>query len=343
MKHILRSLIAFLIVMTVSCDRIVDFPAEESGKIYIKGIMKDSGQSKIEIGVSQPVGGAEDVSPKDVAVILNADGKRIELTPDVIDEDILTYTTDFRFAAGQKLSIMTTCNGLTDAQAEVVVPAEIPDVLILRSETDSYRRDSPGQYADQLKTLWCFNIRLGEIPDESPYLGVQVLKRKQYEYTGNVPVHEIDILEKETDVVETDNLYVNTSIGENGTFSSFETDMVVEFEGGETVIAKAKERDGYIWTDAWVEPGKRTLYSSSYNPIMGENYAIYQFYEYKIRIYRLSSETYNYLRARFILNYSTLPTHFGFTPVTYTYTNIVSGIGLFGAVTTYESEWTRYE
>ena len=344
MKHVMKILIIFLVGMTVSCDRIVDFPAEGSGKVYVNALMTDNGRSRIEIGVCQPVGSIENAKPEEVTVILTADGDNVELTADAYDPErkIIAYSTDYRFAAGQKLSLKTFCQGLPDTRSEVVVPAEIPELQILRSEVESYKTDLPEQNIDKLNTLWYFNIRLDEKPEEESYFGVQIIKRNQFEYSGDVPDYEKEQMENKAGVVEVADLYVNGSIAENGELSSMETDMVIDFDGGETVIAKAKERDGYSWTDAWIEPGKRILYSSSYNPALGVNYAIYQYYEYKVRLYRLSSDTYSYLRGRYIIDNSALPVHLGFTPATYTYTNVAGGIGMCGAVTVYESEWTRY-
>jgi hypothetical protein len=37
-----------------------------------------------------------------------------------------------------------------------------------------------------------------------------------------------------------------------------------------------------------------------------------------------------------------VPIHLGFTPATYTYTNIEGGLGMFGAVSVYESDWIRF-
>lgn len=345
MKHRIESLIIFLITMAVSCDKAVDFPAEESGKIYINAIMTDTGLSKMDVGISQPIGGTKSESAQNVKLTLTADGETVELVPDAdkLREGILSLTTDTRFTAGQELTVRASCNGLPSVCAEVTIPAELPEILVLKSEAESYKTDSPGQYTDQRTRLWKFDAKLREFPDEESYFGMQVIKRKLYEYYGEVPDDEKKRLEKEAGISEVDDLYVNTIMEVNGAISSIETQMVVEFDGGETAIAQASGNSGQIWINAWVKPTEKTLLSTKYDPIMGINYAIYEYYEYKIKIYRLSYETYCYLKARYISDNTTLPLHLGFTPATYTYTNVVGGIGIFAAVTTYESEWTRYE
>lgn len=40
---------------------------------------------------------------------------------------------------------------------------------------------------------------------------------------------------------------------------------------------------------------------------------------------------------------SDAPIHLGFSPVTYTYTNVEGGLGMFWAMSVYESDWKYYE
>ena len=91
-----------------------------------------------------------------------------------------------------------------------------------------------------------------------------------------------------------------------------------------------------------VEPTKRTILSSGFDALTGLSYAVYQSYEYRIRLYRISAETYDYLAARYVGKNSFLPVYMGFTPPVYVYTNISGGAGMFGTASTYESEWLRY-
>lgn len=339
MKYRTLILMLSLVVMALSCDRLVDFPAEETGKIYVNAIMTDTGDSRMQIAVSQPVGGTAGISGKNMEVSLTADGETVELTREsgTLSEGMLAYKTDARFSAGQELAFQASCDGLPSVHAKVVVPAEIPEIQIFKSETDSYRTDSPGQQIDGIRRLWQFHVRLDETPYEGSYIGVQVIRRKMYEYSGNVPEAEKDAMEKEAGVEEADDLYVRSVMEGNGEISSIATETVVYFDGGETAVTKA------AWINAWVRPTEKTLVESAYSPVTGVNYAIYQYYEYRIKVYRFSPEMYSYIRARYVSDNSVLPSHLGFTPPTYTYTNIVGGIGVFGAVTAYESEWTRYE
>ena len=93
-----------------------------------------------------------------------------------------------------------------------------------------------------------------------------------------------------------------------------------------------------------ITPSSGGLVSGHFNISAPErDYEIYEYWEYKMLLYRLSDEIYKHMKARYIRDYYPLEPSLGFTPVTYTYTNITGGLGVFGGVSGYGSEWTRIE
>ena len=344
MRRYIRSLILFISSAFVSCEKTVDFPAEESGRIYVNALVKDNGQSRIDIGIAKPIGAEDNAYLGYLKLVLEADGKPVELTPDPVNSgnDMLSYTTDAVFSPGQKLTLQASCGDLPSVHAEAAVPARIPEVKILKGESQSYKNDGAGMDTDELKTLWVFTAQIDESPDDETCFGMQVLKRKVFEYEGNVPDHEREMLEKEELIEQTDDLYVNGLLPDNGELSSIDPEMVVDFDGGETFISRSKGNYGKATVSAMVEPTKRTILSSGFDALTGLSYAVYQSYEYRIRLYRISAETYDYLAARYVGKNSFLPVYMGFTPPVYVYTNVSGGAGMFGTASTYESEWVRY-
>lgn len=344
MRNYIRLLILVISTAFVSCEKTVDFPAGESGRIYVNALIKDNGQSRIDIGIAKPIGAADNSYLEYLKLALEADGKQVELTPDPVNsgDDLLSYATDAVFSPGQKLTLQASCGYLPQIRAEAAVPTPIPEVKILKAESQSYKNDGAGMDTDELKTLWVFTVQIDESPDDETCFGIQVLKRKVFEYEGNVPEHEREMLEKEALIEQADDLYVNGSLPENGELSSIDPEMVVDFDGGETFISRSKGNYGKATVSVMVEPTRRTIVSSGFDALMGLSYAVYQSYEYKIRLYRLSAETYNYLAARYVGQNSLLPSYMGFTPPVYVYTNVSGGAGTFGTVSTYESEWVRY-
>ena len=161
-----------------------------------------------------------------------------------------------------------------------------------------------------------------------------------YEFIGEVYRPE----DYEMGLVEIDDLYVSSNVSNgNGSLTSVGTEMIIDFDGGETKIENIVYDNASTYLTACVKPSKKRMVQSSYNPISNQNYSIYEYYEYKIKVYRLADEMYSYIRARQTAENHEIPIHLGFTPATYTYTNIIGGIGVFGAVAEYETDWTIYE
>ena len=93
-----------------------------------------------------------------------------------------------------------------------------------------------------------------------------------------------------------------------------------------------------------ITPSSGGLVSGHFNSSAPErNYEIYEYWEYKVLLYRLSDEIYKHMKAIYIRDYYPLEPSLGFTPVTYTYTNVCDGLGFFGGVTTYASDWNKFE
>ena len=191
-----------------------------------------------------------------------------------------------------------------------------------------------------MRTLWEFGITIYEEAEAGDAYAVQILKKKMYEFIGEVYRPE----DYEMGLVEIDDLYVTSNVSNgNGSLTSVGTEMIIDFDGGETKIENIVYDNASTYLTACVKPSKKRMVQSSYNPISNQNYSIYEYYEYKIKVYRLADELYSYIRARHTAENHEIPIHLGFTPATYTYTNIIGGIGVFGAVAEYETDWTIYE
>lgn len=60
--------------------------------------------------------------------------------------------------------------------------------------------------------------------------------------------------------------------------------------------------------------------------------------EIRLELYRLSDELYNYCKAQYLVSFNML-SNFGVTPPNFTYSNIVGGIGIVGAMSVTKSDW----
>ena len=334
-----------LILLLAACEKEHSFPTEDSGRIYVYALMSDGGRSTVSIGISQPLGSTgQRPDPHSVNVRLEADGKPVRLTLDseLSSEEILTYYTEDEFKSGQTLTLHATASGLNPAEAEIIIPEEIADVRITKGEIDSFKESDSHSSSDYMRTLWEFGITINEEAKAGDAYAVQILKKKMYELIGDV--YRPEDYESKMGLVEIDDLYVSSNASsEHGSVTSVGSETIIRFDGGETKIENIVYDNVRTYLTACVNPSRKRMVDSSYNPISNQNYSVYEYYEYKIKIYRLADEMYSYIRARQTAENHEIPIHLGFTPATYTYTNVVGGIGVFGAVAEYETDWTIYE
>ncbi len=338
--------ISFLIVLMVllSCERVVDFPKDPSGMIYIDAVVGGA-SNRINVQVSQPIDGSEDAVAENVILVMEADGKPVELLRDLdyeSEEGVVSYIARTSFSPGQNLMLKASAEGLPSIKAATTVPHPLPRMDITCGLIDSYKNEDPGLVSSNIKELFNFRIVMDEEPREDSFFGVQILRRKLHDYVGVVPDTTKEHYESLSEDVY-DDIYVYTDMAEHSGLSSLKVELVTDFDGGEMKVSPASPDNGRSVLGVQVKPKARRMLVGSYNSETDENYEVYEYFLYKVRVYRLSKEMYHCLRAGFIAKHSDAPIDLGFTPVTYTYTNINGGLGIFGAVSLYETDWQSYE
>lgn len=335
-------------LFAVSCEKEVDFPADKDGRIYVNAMIGMEGRDRIDVVVSQPAFGAEETGAEDVSLYLEADGKAVELVRDMESDmsGVVSYVPQDAFRPGQKLVLRAEADGLPSVKAETTMPASLPEVNVESKLVVSYREDEAGQSMGYLRTRRNFHVVLDEMPQDDSYFGIQVLKRRMFDVIGTVPDYLWDDYEALQGIVEYDELYVNANISEGGEISSIKSELIVENAGGDMKVSAAESDNGKSAIDVFVKAEERYLKEAHYQYVNGVRELIseiYELYEYNVKVFRLSPEIYHYFRARFIVEESDAPIHLGFTPATYTYTNVEGGLGMFGAVSMYETDWFRID
>lgn len=101
-------------------------------------------------------------------------------------------------------------------------------------------------------------------------------------------------------------------------------------------------RDLYIWSDNKIQGKEYTLrlnmdYQKDFE-VDWDNYSYRE--EYKIYLYKLSPEFYNYFKTLNNINNNDLGNH-GLSPIFHHYTNVSNGIGVVGACQITETEWLK--
>ena len=344
-RHLIVIFFLAAILLTVSCEKEIDYPMDTSGRIYVNAIVGENAGSRINLVVSQPALGSEDASAEDIELSLKADGKNVALSRDmdyVPEEDgEVSYLVQDGFLSGQKLELEAWSPDLPSVRAVTSVPAPLPEIKLTCKTVEVYKERDPEQMMNNLTTLLEFHLAMDEKPCEDIYFGVQVVRRTVYDTLGTVPDYTWEIYKEKNGLEEYDDLYVDTRYGEVGALSSAVKEMFIMYDGGEMQVNPAEEDGDGSAVNAYVYPTRKRLMQGSYYDDVW--YEIYEVYEYNIRLYRLSSEMHSCLKARYIIDNSSVPIHLGFSPVTYTYTNIEGGLGMFGAVSEYESGWFRTE
>lgn len=323
-----RGILLPLLALLSACEKVVDFPVEETGRIYICAMVGDPDNSRISVSVSQPAESPEqeNIQASMVNIEVEADGKALEVKHIDGSRTAAIYSVKGDFTTGQKLTLRTDVQGLPSVTAETVIPEEIPDVRISKSIDN---------------TKCTFSISVAE--EKNSFFGVQIRYRKVYEFIGNVPDKDKDYYESQPVKEEFIGFHESSYNMELGDISSIGSILVARFsdqkmfmtsglaEGSETIITVPVNR---LYSG---------LVQSSQGPDPEDNYGIYEDYEYKVMLFRLSPEIYNHMRARKMAADSPIDPCLGFTPVTYTYTNVCDGLGFFGGVKTYVSEWSKFE
>lgn len=334
----------FLLIVT-ACTKEVDFPTEDTGKIYVNAIISDKGSNSITVAVSNPFSSSAPTNADEVAVTMTVDGKIINLAPDMENStpEAMIYIPEVSFMAGQELVLSAATERLPAVNARSVIPDKISETFITKEVIAAYKDKDPDHPSYSRKTLWEFDVDIKEEIKDAPYFGIQILRRKKYEYVGNVPDEVMVQYNNDNVTIEIDNLYNNAELPDNGTFSSIRKEMIINTQDGEMHVVRGEILNGSTRISACVEPCKSRLETATYNSVTGVIYEVHSYYEHKVLLCRLSQETYDCLKARYILENSQQMVDFGFTPTSYTYTNVIGGLGMFGAISTYESDWKNYE
>lgn len=333
------------ILLITACERVVDFPSDESGRIYVEAILGQKEGGRINLAVSQPALGSEDASAEDITLSLKAGGEPVVLVRDMEyvpeTEGMVSYLVKGGFHPGQKLELEAESPALPSAKAVTTVPGSLSEVQLTYKEVNVYKNRDPEQTMGNLITLLEFNMAMDEMPGRDIYFGVQVCKRAVYDTVGTVPAYTWEQYEEKNGIEEYDDLYIDAKYSDGSAVSSDVKEMFVLYDGGDMQVSLAEKEGDGVAVKAYVYPTRKQLEHGSYHDDM--RYEIYEVFEYNIRLYRLSPEVYRCLKARYIIDNSRVPIHLGFSPVTYTYTNVEGGLGMFGAVSEYESGWFRIE
>lgn len=333
MRHIFK--IGLIILpLLAACEKTVDFPSDDKGRIYIDAVLIEGGDNRITVNVSSPLNGEETVTANDVQIHLESEGRPLTLERDAAYESSygeISYLIKDELHTGQSFDLRAEASGLESVKASATIPAPLPEIDFTHSLVETYKAVNANTVMS-LMTLREFKININEIPSENLYYGVQMLKKIEYVPEGDVPSYVWEKYADKREVVKYDNFYV-TGMLKSVDLTLKDTEVRYTLNGGDCMVGQSS---------VYIKPDGNEVVQSQYIYVGG---VIQSFYEvkrtckYKLKVYRLSPQTYQCMKARYIAEYSDAPLHLGFSPVTYIYTNVEGGLGIFGAASCYESDW----
>ena len=334
-----------LLLVLASCERHVDFPVVEHGRIHVDAIIGKEQQDRININVSQPASGSEATCAEDVTLQLEVDGQQVLLKRDAEYvpeyEGEISYLIPEKLHPGQSLKLTAQAENLPQVQAHTSVPELVENVDISSSLVQVYKNDLQGGQSENMRTLREFKISTADELDDEGFWGVQVRRRSVLDSVGTVPPERWEVWESRHGVEQSEEFYVNFKFGTD--VSSVDVEMVVDFRGEQMRVMKSSKEEDRVAIMVYVQPHReRSLLEGNYagNSILWE---IHEKFEYYITLHRLSPEMYYCMRAQYIMKYAKPDESWGISSPAYLYTNIEGGLGQFGAMSTYKSGWFRVE
>ncbi len=329
-----------LMFLMSSCEKVIHVERDETGMIHVHSMPGYGDTLRVDLAVTKPLFGDGEARYDGVDVILKADGTPLKL---IRDDDYeykpssgwSFYTTE-TLHSGQVLTLIAEVDGIPTATAETTVPKGFPEVRVEQVKEYSFKNDrfSPN---NKRQTVWTFKIEIDEEYEEGQYFGVQVLRNSYIKWFGDVfpGCSEIAAWNDRFAFTGMSRIYT-MPVGD--TFSSLSSEMVMEINDADMMIVK-DSGSGKVSFEVSVEYMKKMLAGGSYIGDVMQNEA-WLFHRYKVFIYRLSEECHNCLMAGYMnSNYGTFLSEIGMSPGISTYTNVNGGLGMFGAVSEFESEW----
>ncbi len=335
-----NNIIFFILSVLVfsSCEYELDFSGEDKiRRLFVLGMPGSSDTTFVRLHSTIPMG--DRVSrplPLDeagVSLIVNGEEIVMKRADEAVPalQDGIFYTLH-PVAPGDRVEVRASAEGAEPVWAECLVPESFPENEIVM-EID--RKDG-GNYSRNLKFSVTFPDDIGTVD----HYAMQVCRRKEhytYSIDGGYQVqrYEYEIVGVEEDDAGQDDLYpfrkpiiVNYNAGID-LYSKEDAPMVIfddrTFEDGAGVIELiTRYEEDRMTSSTWIDDVLQD----------GFGYKC----SYRVILYRLSPELYNFIRSNAILEMN-LPILIGAAPPSYVYTNIRGGVGIFGGISVTETDW----
>lgn len=317
LRNIIFSAAVILACVSVSsCE--YEFEIDDSNvksKLFINCFLSNDDYAVISLYVANPVNSRNascDAGSASVLCSVNGESREVKVNEDELQgiPAGMKYVSG-PFAEGDRIRLEASLAGLGDISAETVVPSSFP------AYTLSMRRTSD----DNL----LFEVVYDDEASGS-YYGIQIVRKVIEEIDGRV-----------SEYVQV--LYPLDNSDKVSSLASMSSACYINYMDGPLIFwdnSSAPVRDGrrvYRVSTSYMEDREG-------NGSFGGEAAGKWTYEYMVRLYKLSAETFRYFSSLYSEDNNAFAS-MGLSPAYYSYTNVEGGMGVVGALNRTESAWMK--
>ncbi len=320
MKH--KIILIFLILAAFhGCAYDMDFDGfDRKPRLLVVGMAGGSGETVIRLLPTAAVGDYSSslFSVSEAQVSLKVNGEDVPVSASGNSDRLSDcFYADRTFLPGDRLEFRASVPGVEPVRAQTVVPEGFPGYEVnLAIEENVWTGKNDNGISDRLKVTVTFE----DDPDKDEYYGMQVYRMEEIKSYFNV--YEYDYMNPVTHVASGVNDYPLKDLP-----------IVMHYAPG-TDLFSQEYAPMLIVDDGTFEGGNGQMeFLTTYiNDHTGRTYY------YKIFLYRLSPELYRFAKASAI-NSDHVPILLMVAPPVNCYTNIIGGVGIFGALACTETDW----
>ena len=311
-------LLLVLALTALSCEREIDFPAkEDSARLFLECFPTNGNDTSfIRLTAAVPIAefpGTRELTGVKVEFFLNH--KPVPAVPYSTENGINVYYAKADLSAGNSIKVKASANNIPAVESETSIPPDdLPEIKMTRELGNK----------GTLRHSFSFS---GSVNKEKQYYGITIegLRKLETEYSDPAIESEVtscnitydyimsSSIPKPDNIIEDKPTIVQCNV--NG-----KTMAVFEDDGGKTTeyviyLEIPYTKDRYDVIDVGYRTFRRTLY--------------------KVTLYRLSKEAYEYLNPyynRFLLGSGLLPPFIG-------HSNVTSGYGMMYGMASRSTEW----
>ena len=362
--HILL-LLAFA---AVSCE--IPFKLDDVSEpaIYVQYLPCSGAQNGIKIGYASPAFGKADMSrrPFNVSdVTVTVDGVKAAVeeinSEEAWNMHTLSLTGLPELKPGSEVALSVKGNGVPDVHSSTVIPRKpvLKSVELIPEMVDT-------------NSVLRIVVKLDKPVEEGEYYGI-----KAYVRSTTVTLQGKSMFDCQTDTTVIVSSFTPGKIASYADLNSLDLDNYTSvgyqngfldtglFSGSAMTLLSQRQFDGDTYTfyansfdsfDAFegmfdLNGGEIPQTPPDFEWPEGEEgegegeeepptfYMVLSFdHEYRVEIYRLTEEFYNYAKAQYLSTFNML-SNFGVTPPNFTYSNIIGGLGIVAGLSVVSSDW----